>query len=119
MDRDRIKLLERLSHSAFRNRFHLSQKDKKYIQEKGLDTIEKHAYKFINKRLAPSFLGNDGSQTPMKGHPVFLAQHATATCCRGCLAKWYGIEKGVPLSEEEQEFIVGVIICWIKKELEL
>ncbi len=25
----------------------------------------------------------------MKGHPVFVAQHATATCCRECIRKWH------------------------------
>jgi hypothetical protein len=34
----------------------------------------------------------------MRGHPVFIAQHATATCCRGCLAKWHDIPAGRALT---------------------
>lgn len=41
-----------------------------------MDEIKNHAYDFIRKRLAP-----DGHQTPYKGYSVFIAEHATATCC--------------------------------------
>lgn len=107
-------LLEQLQKSKFRNRFTLTQKEKLYIEEKGMDVIEKHAYDFIRSRLALSYIPNDGKQTPMKGHPVFIAQHATATCCRGCLEKWHKIKKGKELTEEEQDYIVKVIMTWIK-----
>lgn len=110
--------LTRLRASRFRSSFHLSEKDKKYIDEKGIDTIRSHAKDFIRERLAPAYPINDGKQTPMRGHPVFIAQHATATCCRGCLEKWYRVQKGVPLSEVQQEKIVNLIMAWIIKEYE-
>ena len=78
-------LFERLGQSKFRSRFHLKQVDIDYINSKGLDKIEEHARDFIAKREAPSVIPNDGKQTPMHGHPVFIAQHATATCCRECI----------------------------------
>ena len=109
-------ILERLSHSKFRSSFHLKQKERTYIQEKGFDIIQSHAYDFINKRLAPMHPLHDGKQTPMKGHPVFIAQHATATCCRGCLNKWYGIPKNRELTDMEVEYIVKVIMMWIENE---
>lgn len=108
----------KLSKSSFRNHFHLKIQDKLYIKNKGLPTIKKHAQDFILKRLAPAIILNDGKQTPMKGHPVFIAQHATATCCRACLYKWHHIEKNKELSSEEQKYIVNVIMAWIKKEIE-
>ncbi len=111
-------ILNRLSKSTFRSRFHLKEKDLDYIKEKGFPVIKKHAQDFICQRLAPSFPKNDGKQTPMKGHPVFIAQHATATCCRGCLEKWYHIPKGRELTEKEQIFVVSIIMEWIKKEWE-
>ena len=77
-------MLYSLSKSKFRSRFHLKEKDKDYIKEKGLNTIEKHAYELLKKRLAPAYIPNDGKQTPMRGPPVFLAEHATDTCCRNC-----------------------------------
>ena len=82
-------ILERLSVSKFRSKFHLTKKEKEYIHQKGLDIIEKHAQDFIRTRLSQAVILNDGKQTPYRGHPVFIAQHATATCCRGCLAKWH------------------------------
>ena len=83
-----------LGRSKFRSSFHLKQKDIDYINEKGLDTIREHAREFIAKREAPAVIPNDGKQTPMKGHPVFVAQHATATCCRECIRKWHKIQPG-------------------------
>lgn len=111
-------ILNQLERSKFRNSFHLKEKDKLYVQEKGIETIRKHAYDFINQRLASSNPINDGKQTPMKGHPVFIAQHATATCCRGCLYKWHKIEKNHELTEKEKDYIVSIILKWIEKEIE-
>ena len=91
-----VQLFERLGNSRFRSSFHLKQKDIDYINEKGLDTIREHARDFIAKREAPAVIPNDGKQTPMRGHPVFIAQHATATCCRGCIQKWHKISPEHP-----------------------
>ena len=111
-------LFEHLGQSKFRSRFHLKQSDKDYVRNKGLDTIEEHARDFIAKREAPAFIPNDGKQTPMKGHPVFIAQHATATCCRECIRKWHKIKPGKELSQIQQDYLVDVIMTWIKKEME-
>ncbi len=108
--------LIRLKKSNFRARFRLTAKDKKYIEEKGMDEIRKHAADFVAKRLSPAFPDNDGKQTPMRGHPVFIAQHACACCCRGCLNKWYKVSLGVELTESQQERIVNLLMAWIEKE---
>ena len=117
----KIDLFERLSQSAFRSRFHLSAADRAYIEARGLDTVRTHAYDLVRKRLAPARIPNDGKQTPMrgapKGHPVFLAQHATATCCRGCLYKWHGIPAERALTDAEIDYVVDVIMTWIGREL--
>ena len=105
--------LESLKKSKFRSKFKLTDKDRQYIQDKGIDTIRQHAIDFIKTRIASQNPKNDGKQTPMKGHPVFIAQHSTATCCRGCIQKWYGIKKGKELSDEEILFFVELIIRWI------
>ena len=111
------KILEKLSHSKFRSKFKLSEKDKAYIHTKGLDIIEEHARDFILKRIAPAIIPNDGKQTPMKNHPVFVAQHATACCCRGCIEKWHHFKKGVELTPSEQDYLVKLIMEWLKKQL--
>ena len=110
-------LFLRISKSSFRSRFHLSEKDKQYVRDKGMDTIESHARDFVAKRLAPAVIPNDGKQTPMRGHPVFIAQHATGCCCRGCLYKWHGIPAGHELTQEEQDYVVGVLMKWIKRQM--
>ena len=114
---DLTDLFARLAKSDFRSRFHLTKKDKEYIAEKGLPTIRRHAEDFIAKRLAPAVIPNDGKQTPMRGHPVFLAQHATGCCCRGCLYKWHHLPAGRELTQEEQQYAVAGLMAWIEKQL--
>ncbi len=87
---DQDRLFARLARSTFRSRFRLGGKERQYCLDKGPEVIDRHAADFIRQRLAPAAPINDGKQTPMRGHPVFIAQHATATCCRGCL------ENGMP-----------------------
>lgn len=71
----------------------------------------------LETRLAPAELPNDGRQTPMRGHPVFLAQHACACCCRKCLYKWYKIPPGIQLNRRQQEKIVNLLMAWIQRQL--
>ena len=110
-------LWKRLSQSKFRSSFSLKANDRSYVSEKGMEKVREHACDFIRKRLAPAEISNDGKQTPMRGHPVFVAQHATATCCRGCLEKWHHIPKRRELTETEQEYVVDVIMEWINREI--
>jgi len=106
----------RLAGSAFRRRFRLRGDDLSYLRRRGMDTVLRHADEMIAARLAPAGPPNDGRQTPMRGHPVFLAQHATGTCCRGCLAKWHRIPKGRELTEDERRYVVSVIARWIAEQ---
>ena len=111
-------LFERLSQSKFRSGFHLKEKDKKYVLDKGGDKIREHARDFVSQRLAPAVIPNDGKQTPMKGHPMFIAQHATACCCRGCLEKWHYFPRGKELTEEQQDYVVDVLMEWVGRQME-
>ena len=106
-----------LSKSAFRSKFQLQGKDAAYLHSKGLTTVIDHAKDFISKRLAPAVPANDGKQTPFRGHPVFVAQHATACCCRSCLEKWHRIPKGRPLTSDEEAYIVNVLERWLREEM--
>lgn len=109
-------LFARLKQSAFRDSFKLGQRDLEYIDLKGMEKIESHCRDFVRERLAPDNIPNDGKQTPMRGHPVFIAQHATATCCRGCLYKWHKIPPDRNLSQKEQDYVVSVIMEWIRRQ---
>lgn len=108
--------LEKLKTSKFRNSFHLRKYMYSYIDKNGMSTIEKHCSDFIESRLNVYDANKDGKQTPTKGHPVFIAQHATACCCRGCLFKWHKIPKERELTSKEKEFIKAIIITWIERE---
>ncbi|MBP5679224.1 MAG: DUF4186 domain-containing protein [Bacilli bacterium] len=110
----RLKLIE-FKHSKFRSSFHLRKYMIPYIEEKGFDTIESHAYDFIRKSLIVDH-PKEGKQTPMKGHPVFIAQHACGCCCRGCLEKWHRIPKNRDLEEKEIHYLVALVLEWIKQE---
>lgn len=112
-------LLDSLAKTKFRGSFHLNSKMKNLVKEKGLSTIKEHANDLVIKRLKPSYIKNDGKQTPMKQvHPVFIAQHATGCCCRGCLERIHHIKKGVELTDNQVNYIVYVIMMWIKREME-
>ena len=108
--------LDRLSRSKFRAGFHLSRKDLAYLEEKGEETIKRHARDFVKIKLSPAEPANDGKQTPMRGHPVFKAMHATACCCRGCMEKWYRGPQHRELTETEQEAVVSLLMAWLRRQ---
>lgn len=110
-------LFARLSASKFRSRFCLDEACLFEIRESGLDKIRKESQSLTLTRLAPARPDNDGRQTPMRGHPCFIAQHATGCCCRKCLYKWHGIPQGRALSENELSYIDRVLFSWIISEI--
>ena len=107
---------ERFAASEFRSRFRLTRAERAYLAEKGWAVLRSQAEKVIRERLAAANPEHDGKQTPMRGHPVFKAQHATATCCRGCLAKWHGIPAGRPLTEAEIAAASEMILGWLREQ---
>ena len=114
--RDLDTVFAALERSAFRRRFRLGEKDRVYLAGRGLQTVLSHAEDFIAKRLAPAAPPKDGKQTPWRGHPVFVAQHATGTCCRSCLAKWHAIPAGRELTLEEQQHVISAIARWLDSQ---
>jgi hypothetical protein len=115
--RDLEDLFRGLAGSAFRARFRLSPVERTYLESKGMPTVVAHARDFVARRLAPAAPSNDGRQTPFHGHPAFVAQHATATCCRGCLEKWHAIPRGRELDAAEQAHAVAAIERWLREEM--
>ena len=111
-------LFEALSHSAFRSKFRLSYADRTYAETRNDELLKKHAKEILHDRIGSANPKNDGKQTPYKGHPIFTAQHATGCCCRGCLYKWHGIDKGRELTEEELNTLSDVILEWIHRDLQ-
>jgi predicted Fe-S protein YdhL (DUF1289 family) len=112
--RDLDDLFRALAGSAFRARFRLGPAERAYLRAKGMPTVVEHARDFVARRLAPALPAKDGKQTPFRGHPVFVAQHATATCCRGCLEKWHRVPRGRPLDDAEQAHVVAAVERWLR-----
>lgn len=106
----------RLAKSAFRSRFKLSAEDRAYLARVGRETVARHAADFVRTKLSAADPANDGRQTPMRGHPVFKAMHATAMCCRGCMAKWWRVPQHRPLSEVQQQKVVAMLLAWIDRQ---
>ena len=105
-----------LSRSKFRSSFHLRKYMIDYINDKGMNKIKEHAYDFIRNKIGDANPKNDGKQTPMKNHPVFIAMHACGCCCRTCLYKWHNIEKGRKLTDDEIDYLVNLVMKWIERE---
>lgn len=110
-------VFEALARSPFRQRQRLGPADAAYLHGQGIDEVLRHAEEFVASRLAPAEPARDGKQTPWRGHPVFVAQHATATCCRSCLQKYHDIPKGTPLTDEQQAHVVASLERWLRRAL--
>ena len=106
----------RLARSDFRRRFRLRGRELEYLRTRGIEQVMQHAARFVHERLAPAAPPNDGKQTPYGSHPVFVAQHATATCCRGCLAKWHGVPKGRELTDADRALVLAVLERWLRAQ---
>lgn len=111
-------LEKRLARSSFRSSFSLRKKEREWLEKNGMEKARQHALDFIEKRLAMADPPNDGQQTPTRGHPVFIAQHATGCCCRKCLQNWHRIPKGRPLNAFEKQYIAEVLIFWLERRME-
>ena len=110
-------LWARLGQSRFRRRFALREPERTYARHLGLLRVAAHAQGIVRRRLAPARVPRDGKQTPYRGHPVFVAQHATATCCRKCLALWHALPRGRALDPHEQRYVVAVILRFLLEQL--
>jgi hypothetical protein len=109
--------LDAIGDQPFRARFHLRGRERALVQLRGLQAIRGHAEEVITRRVAPAMPAKDGRQTPYRGHPVFVAQHATGTCCRGCLERNHEIPRGRELTALERGYVVDVIMRWIEREI--
>ncbi len=110
-------LRRRLQQSRFRRRFRLGAEEQAYLRHQGLARVVQEAQGFVLRRLAPARPPRDGKQTPYRGHPAFVAQHATATCCRKCLQRWHAIARGTALTAEQQRYVVAVLAWWLAESV--
>ena len=117
-DKDWNALKKKLAADGRLEKFVLGEPEQEYVTSRGMDILRLHATDFVNKRLAPASPKNDGRQTPTKGHPVFIAQHATGCNDRDSLEQFFGIKKGEALTEDQVETIVNAILRWIEEHID-
>lgn len=116
-DKDWSALKKKLTEDGRLEQFVLGDPEKEYVISRGMDILRLHATDFVNKRIAPAHPKNDGRQTPAKGHPVFIAQHATGCNDRDSLEQFFGIKKGEELTERQVDQVVDAILRWIEEHL--
>src|SRR3978361_871186 len=97
--------IEAIGRHTLSEKLHLRGRQRALVQLRGMTTIRRHAEELIVKKIGAAEPSKDGKQTPYRGHPVFVAQHATATCCRTCLERWHEIPKGRELSDAERGYV--------------
>ena len=97
--------------------FSLGDAEIEYVSSRGIEILRLHATDFIQKRIAPKEPKNDGYQTPAKGHPVFLAQHACGCNDIDSVEQFFGFKKGSLLKEKEVNLIVDVIVSWLEDQI--
>lgn len=117
-DTDWKQIKSNLENHEIRHKFDLGDAEREYVRERGMKIIRLHTTDFVKKRLQPASPRNDGRQTPTKGHPVFLAQHATATSSRISMETIHGVPTGEPLTDRQVEWTVDVILQWLEEQME-
>ncbi len=116
-DSDWRKLLEKVAKCDYRAEIDLGAEDIEYINSRGFDMMIKHAQDFVERRLGPARPRNEGKQTPLKGHPLFLAQHATGSDSRRALSEYHGIAEGKELSRQQIDYVTDVVLRWLEERL--
>jgi exodeoxyribonuclease V alpha subunit len=48
---------------------------------------------------------------------IEAARDIAVACCRECISKWHGIEKGRVLNVKEVDFVLALIMGWIERQV--
>jgi hypothetical protein len=67
----------------------------------------------LAKGIAPPRPWGDGRRVPvegpkLEGHPLFYAQHATASCCKKCAYYWWGLPRDQQYSDPQLDFLTSM-----------
>jgi hypothetical protein len=95
----------------------LTEKAVNYARRKGRALLRTAAEKQITHLVGSEKHPREGIQTPRENSPnanaIHFAQHATASCCRRCVAEWHGIPEGRALSEDEIMYLTELAMLYI------
>ena len=95
----------------------LNERERNYAKRKGRAGIRIAAEKRIRSSVGPKEPYKDGTQTPWAGHLLYYAQHATASCCRTCIAEWHAIPTGRALSGDEIEYLTDLVCDYVDERM--
>ncbi|HEX9944734.1 MAG TPA: DUF4186 family protein [Thermoanaerobaculia bacterium] len=89
-----------------------------YARRKGRRNLRLATARQIRKLVGGSRHVREGYQTPREtssgANAIHYAQHATASCCRRCIAEWHGIPEGRALTESEIEYLADLATLYIE-----
>jgi hypothetical protein len=105
-----------LRHEMIRHHFwHLEfdERARNHALRKGRSALSLAASRRIEMSVGAENPSNDGRQTPFDGNVLYYAQHATASCCRTCIAYWHDIPKGRALTPDERQYLTGLVVRYI------
>jgi hypothetical protein len=113
-----------LKYELFRHHFWHVEIDLRAVnhaRRKGKRGLQAAAEQRMRKAVGPAEPPFDGRQTPREGsgNVIYYAQHATASCCRKCIAEWHGIPRGRELTEDEIAYLTTLAMLYIDERLPL
>lgn len=95
----------------------LTERAVNYAKRKGRALLRVAAEKQIRTLVGSEKHPREGIQTPRenseKANAIHFAQHATASCCRRCIAEWHGIPESRALSEGEIVYLTELAMLYV------
>ncbi|WP_372655987.1 DUF4186 family protein [Halobacteriovorax sp.] len=109
-------IFRRLGCSKVCCKFKLKDEQWEYLAKRGFDTILLEGRSLIVKIFNEDSLSHSCKVAPVQTHPIYIALHATGTCCRSSLEKWHKIPKSKELKEKDIFYILLVVKEWIIRQ---
>jgi hypothetical protein len=107
--------LECVRHEHFHHP--LTDHERNYAKRKGRAGMRVAAEKRIRDVVAPAQPFMDGARVKWTGHILNHAQHATACCCRTCIAEWHGIPAGRELTQDEIRYLTDLLCLYVDERM--
>jgi len=102
---------ELIRHVFFHSKFDAAAKVE--ARKLGLNELKAKVRPYLEKKIGRAQIWRDGTQTPKEGSAIHFGQHATATCCRKCMAYWHGIDRDRELTLAELDYAAGLVCAYL------
>lgn len=92
-----------------------------HARRKGRVELRVFANRQLRQLVGSVRHAREGYQTPRETSPhanaINFAQHATACCCRKCIAEWHGIPATRPLSDDELAYFTDLVMLYVEERI--